>query len=54
MRAAALLVLALAGCAPSGDGASRDEARQLDEAAAATDINASLFDNTANTTEADQ
>ncbi|MDV3459305.1 hypothetical protein RZN05_20090 [Sphingomonas sp. HF-S4] len=40
------IALALAGCGGSDDSsASRDEARQLDEAAAATDINASLADN---------
>jgi len=37
-----LLLLALAGCGGSGDdsGSTADEARQLNEAAAATDINA--------------
>jgi len=46
-----LLLLALAGCGPSSDGtgASADEARQLDEAAAATDINAMRADNGAQT-----
>jgi len=55
MRTAALLLaLALAACTPSEDGGSRDEARQLDEAAAAIDINASLFENAANATESDR
>jgi hypothetical protein len=41
-----LIALALAGCGgPDTDSVSSDEARQLDEAAAATDINASLADN---------
>jgi hypothetical protein len=44
MRAALLLLaLALAGCGQSDDaasGSSADEARQLNAAAAATDINA--------------
>lgn len=41
-----LIALALAGCGgPDSEAPSADEARQLDEAAAATDINASLADN---------
>ncbi|WP_171982561.1 hypothetical protein [Sphingomonas sp. LM7] len=41
-----LIALALAGCGgPDDTSPSRDEARQLDEAAAATDINATLADN---------
>ena len=42
-----LLLLALAACGKASDesGASADEARQLNEAAAATDINASFGDN---------
>lgn len=40
-----LIALALAGCGGAHDDApSADEARQLNEAAAATDINASLPD----------
>ena len=41
-----LIALALAGCGGAHDDApSADEARQLNEAAAATDINASFGDN---------
>lgn len=40
-----LIALALAGCGGPDNDAASDEARQLDEAAAATDINASLADN---------
>ncbi|WP_168355842.1 hypothetical protein [Sphingomonas gei] len=42
-----LLFFALAGCGGSGDdsGTSADEARQLNAAAAATDINATFADN---------
>nr|WP_294817097.1 hypothetical protein [uncultured Sphingomonas sp.] len=41
-----LIALALAGCGgPDDDAPSADEARQLNEAAAATDINASVADN---------
>jgi len=42
-----LLLLALAACGQTADesGASADEARQLNEAAAATDVNASFGDN---------
>lgn len=48
MRALPLLLIALtlAGCGGPDDNApSADEARQLNEAAAATDINASFGDN---------
>jgi hypothetical protein len=49
-RAPLLIVLALAGCGGADDGAvtggaTADEARQLNDAAAATDINATLVDN---------
>jgi hypothetical protein len=41
-----LIALALAGCGGRDeDAASADEARQLNAAAAATDINATLDDN---------
>jgi hypothetical protein len=45
-----LLVLALAACGQSADdsGSSADEARQLNEAAAATDINALRTDDGSN------
>jgi outer membrane PBP1 activator LpoA protein len=43
-----LIALALAGCGGAHDDApSADEARQLNEAAAATDINAMRADNSA-------
>lgn len=43
-----LIALALAGCGGPGDDApSDDEARQLNEAAAATDINAARVDDNA-------
>jgi hypothetical protein len=46
MRGLLLIALALAGCGgPDDDAPSADEARQLNEAAAATDINASVADN---------
>ncbi|UZK65900.1 hypothetical protein [Sphingomonas sp. M1-B02] len=48
MRALLPLALALAGCGQTDSGPSGgDEARQLDEAAAATDINATFADNVA-------
>jgi hypothetical protein len=48
VRAALLpIFLTLVACSGPEEGASRDEARQLDEAAAAIDVNASLFDNEA-------
>jgi hypothetical protein len=49
MRGLLLLLLALAGCGqPADDGGSADEARQLNEAAAATDINAMRGDDAGN------
>ncbi|WP_155006541.1 hypothetical protein [Sphingomonas hengshuiensis] len=45
-------LLALAGCGgtpESAPGTTADETRQLDEAAAATDINVALTDNAADT-----
>lgn len=46
MRGLLLIALALAGCGGSDEGTpSADEARQLNEAANATDINASFGDN---------
>jgi hypothetical protein len=43
-----LIALALAGCGgPADDTSSPDEARQLNEAAAATDVNLTVADNKA-------